>query len=304
MKDFLIKKEVGLIEVKHFSDIDIIGKGLSIGIGKFDGFHLGHKKIIEEVVKKAKNKRLIPSVFTFKHFPVEFYIIPWEEKLNFFENYGIEVCIWCDYEEISFWQPFEFIEYLKCINVNTIVVGNDFRFGSHRRGSIDELKKEFDVFVIEPVIVENEIVNSSKIRKFLKEGDIESVNKFLGRLFSFKGKVITGSSKGKIIGFPTANISLLNNIVIKEGVYGCWVKYSNTFYKGALSIGNCPTFENEEYKIEVHIIGFDKIIYGEIIEIFPVLRIREQKKFENIEFLKEAVKRDINLIEESLTYPF
>lgn len=292
------------METKHFSDIDYFGKGLSIGIGKFDGFHIGHKKIIEEVIKKAKNKRIIPSVFTFKHFPVEFYITSWEEKLSFFENSGIEICIWCDYEEISFWEPFEFIEYLKSINVKSIIVGNNFRFGSHKKGKIDDLKKEFDVSIIEPVCIDKEIVNSSKIREYLKNGDIEKVNKLLGRNFSFKGKVITGNSKGKNLGFPTANLSLLSEVKIKDGVYGCWVKYKDNFYKGALSIGNCPTFEDEEYKIEVHIIGFDKLIYGEVIEVYPTIRIREQKKFENVELLKNKIKKDIETIEETLTYPF
>jgi len=292
------------MEIKHFSDVDIVGKGLSIGIGKFDGLHIGHKKIIEEIVKKGKSKRIIPAVFTFKNFPVEFYITSWEEKLNFFEKNGIEFCIWCDYEEISFWQPFEFIEYLKCINVQSIVVGNDFRFGSHRKGTIDDLKREFEVDIIKPVVIDNQVVNSTKIREYLKNGDIENVNKFLGRTFSFKGKVITGYSKGKDIGFPTANLYLLNNIIIKEGVYGCWVKYGDEFYKGTLSIGNCPTFDNIEHKIEVHIIGFDKIIYGEIIEIFPMIRIREQKKFKNIDELKEVIKKDVEEINENLTFPF
>lgn len=293
-----------MFEVKHFSNVDIVGKGLVIGIGKFDGIHIGHKKIIEEVIKKAKSRRIIPSIFTFKNFPVEFYISGWEEKLNIFEDLGIELCIWCDYEEISFWQPFEFIEYLECINVKSVVIGNGFQFGSHRKGTIEDLKKKFDVLIIPPVIVEGEIVNSTKIREYLKIGRIEKVNKFLGRHFSFKGKVITGSSKGKDLGFPTANLSLSNNIKIKEGVYSAWIKFDNNLYKGALSIGNCPTFDSGEYKIEVHIIGFDKIIYGEIIEVYPVLRIRDQKKFKNIEELRKNIENDIKFIYDTLTYPF
>ncbi|MCM8785264.1 MAG: riboflavin biosynthesis protein RibF [Candidatus Omnitrophica bacterium] len=291
------------MEIKHFSDIDIIGKGISIGIGKFDGFHLGHKKIIEEVIRKAKNKRVIPAVFTFKHFPVEFYLSTWEEKLSFFEDSGIELCVWCDFEEISFWEPFEFIEYLKSINTNCVIVGNNFSFGSHRKGQISDLKKEFEVFVIEMTKIDGIVVNSSTIREFLKNGDFEKVNKFLGRQFSFKGKVITGSSKGRILGFPTANLSLFNNINIKDGIYGCWIKYYEKFFKGALSIGNCPTFGNEDKKIEVHIIGFDRVIYGETIEVFPVFRIRDQKKFDNIESLKDTIKKDIEEISEKLIFP-
>ncbi|MCM8803834.1 MAG: hypothetical protein NC833_01085 [Candidatus Omnitrophica bacterium] len=259
---------------------------------------------MEEVIKKAKYKRIIPSVFTFKHFPVEFYITSWEEKLSFFEKSGIEICIWCDYEEISFWEPFEFIEYLKSINVKSIIVGNDFRFGSHKKGKIDDLKKEFDVSILKPVCIDEEIINSSKIREYLKNGDIEKVNRFLGRNFSFKGKVITGNSRGKNLGFPTANLSLFGNLIISDGVYGSWIKYGENFYKGALSIGKCPTFKEDERKIEVHIIGFDRIIYGEIIEVYPIFKIREQKKFENIEKLKESIRKDVELIEENLTYPF
>lgn len=288
------------MEIKHFSDIDIISKGVTIGIGKFDGFHLGHKKIIEEVIREAKNKRSIPAVFTFKHFPTEFYLSTWEEKLNFFKISGIELCIWCDFEEISFWEPFEFIEYLKSINTNCVIVGNNFKFGSHRKGQISDLKKEFKVFVVDTVMIDGIVVNSSNIREFLKNGDFENVNKLLGRKFSFKGKVITGNSKGRVFGFPTANLSLFNHINIKEGVYGCWVKYEEKFFKGALSIGNCPTFENQDRKIEVYIIGFDRIIYGETIEIFPVYRIRDQKKFDNIESLKNSIKRDVEEINEKL----
>lgn len=291
------------MEVKHFSDVEIIPKGLVIGIGKFDGFHLGHKKIIETVIKKSKEKRIISSVFTFRHFPVEFYILLWEDRLNFFEKSGIEFCIWCDYEEISFWEPFEFVEYLKSINTVSVVVGPDFRFGSHRKGSIDDLKKEFEVIVLPGVTVEGEIVNSSKIRKNLKEGKIEIVNKLLGRSFSFKGKVITGNSKGREIGFPTANLYVLNEIKIGDGVYGCWVKYKGKSYKGALSIGNCPTFDNSSEKIEVHIIDFSGNIYGEIIEVFPVVKIRDQIKFETIEGLKNSINQDINRIKEILVFP-
>ncbi|MCX7917888.1 MAG: riboflavin biosynthesis protein RibF [bacterium] len=291
------------MEIKHFSDVDVVGKGIVIGIGKFDGFHLGHRKIIEEIVKNAKIKRIIPAVFTFRHFPVEFYISPWEEKLKFLENSGIEICLWCDYEEISYWEPFEFIEYLKSINVKSIIVGNEFRFGAHRKGTTNDLKKEFDVLVLSPIKINDEPVNSSKIRDYLKKGDFEKVNKFLGRQFSFLGKVITGKSRGKKIGFPTANLSLFNNINFGKGVYACWVKYKDIFFKGALSIGNCPTFDETDDKIEVHIIGFDNIIYGEILEIFPIFKIREQKKYENIEELKRDIQKDIEEINEKLIFP-
>lgn len=292
------------MEIKHFSDIDITGKGIILGIGKFDGVHMGHRKILNEIVKKSKNKRLIPAVFSFKHFPVEFYLTTWEEKLSFFQSFNIELCIWCDYEEISFWQPFEFIEYLKSINVECIIVGKNFRFGAHQKGKIEDLQKDFDIIIIEPICISGEIVSSSKIREYLKSGEIEKANKLLGRNISFRGKVITGNSRGRELGFPTANLYLLNELKIKEGVYACWVKFKENFYKGALSIGNCPTFDNKEVKFEVHIIGINEILYGEILEIFPVTKIREQKKFKNINDLINRIKKDIEEINEKLIFPY
>jgi len=288
----------------------IFSKKLILGIGKFDGVHLGHKKLIEKIVSISKKERKIASVFTFRDFPVEFYITPWEEKISILEKYGIEVCIWSDFSDIKNLKADNFIKYLIKKGVESFVVGFNFRFGKNREGDIKSLKKlsekyNFSVNVIEPVKIDGEIVNASKIRQFVKKGEIEKANKFLGRYFSFKGKVIKGSLRGKIIGFPTANILPDYKIEVGEGVYAGYVFYKGKFYKAAINIGAPVTFGEKEKRIEVHIIGFKENIYGETLEIFLVKKIRDEKCFSSMEELKNALKKDISSVLNILSsFPF
>ncbi len=292
------------MKIYYFYNIDKYNKKFVLGIGKFDGVHLGHKKLIEKIVSVSKKEGKIASVFTFRNFPVEFYITPWEEKISILEKYGIEVCIWSDFSDIKNLKANEFIEYLIKKGVESFVIGFNFRFGKNREGDIETLKKlsekySFSVNVVEPVKIDGEIVNASKIREFIKKGEIEKCNKFLGRYFSFKGKVVKGSLRGKIIGFPTANILPDYKIEIGEGVYAGYVFYKGKFYKAAINIGAPVTFGEKEKRIEVHIIEFKEKIYGETLEIFLLEKIRDIETFPSKEELIETIKKDINYIKTS-----
>ena len=289
------------MEVYHFRNIEKQKQGLVVGIGKFDGVHLGHKKLIEKIVSVSKKESKVASVFTFRNFPVEFFITQWEEKISILEKYGIEICIWSDFSDIRNLKANEFIEYLIKKGVEGFVVGFNFRFGKNREGDVETLKKlsekyGFSVDVVEPVKIDGEIVNASKIRQFIKKGEIEKGNKFLGRYFSFKGKVVKGSLRGKIIGFPTANILPDYKVEAGEGVYAGYVFYKGKFYKAAINIGAPVTFGEKEKKIEVHIIEFREEIYGEGLEIFLVKRIRDVECFPSIEELKIALRKDISSV--------
>jgi len=275
-----------------------------------NGVHTGHKKLIEKIVSISKKEGKIASVFTFRDFPVEFYITPWEEKISILEKYGIEVCIWSDFSDVKNLRADNFIEYLIKKGVESFVVGFNFRFGKNREGDVETLKRfskkyNFSVNVVEPVKIDGEIVNASKIRQFVKKGEIEKGNKFLGRYFSFKGKVIEGSLRGRIIGFPTANILPDYKVEVGEGVYAGYVVYKNKFHKAAINIGPPVTFGEEEKRIEVHIIGFKEEVYGETLEIFLVKKIRDEKCFSSMEELKNALKKDISSVLNILSsFPF
>lgn len=290
------------MEVYHYKEIENIKKrNLALGIGKFDGFHLGHQKIVERIKEISRDKKLIPSIFTFRRFPAQFYLYGWEEKLNFIENAEIEVCIWSDFEEISSWSAERFLDFLQKIGVKEIVVGFNFHFGKDRKGNTEYLKKVqkkygFSLSIIPPVRIGNEIVNSSRIKNLLEKGEIENVNRLLGRDFSIKGKVIEGNSRGKKLGFPTANILPSNKVEIGNGVYAGYVRYEGKFYKGAINIGICPTFSGKEKRIEVHILDFDKDIYGQIIEIYLLKKIRDEMDFGSEDKLKERIKEDLKIV--------
>lgn len=294
------------MEIYHFKNVkEKEKKGIVLGIGKFDGVHLGHQKLIKRILTNSKKSGEIPSVFTFRNFPVEFYITPWEEKLSLLEKSGIEICIWCDFEEVVNWYPDEFIDFLTTLNLKEVVVGFNFKFGKNREGNIDTLKEfskrsNFSVSVIDPFKINGEIVNASKIRDFLKEGEIEKANTFLGRHFYFKGKVTAGSGRGRKIGFPTANIFSENRIEIGQGVYAGYVSFKGKFYKAAVNVGMPLTFGEKEKRIEVHIIDFDGEIYGQYLTVFLTRKIRDVQYFSSPEELKKRIKKDIDHIKNTL----
>ncbi|MCM8830552.1 MAG: bifunctional riboflavin kinase/FAD synthetase [Candidatus Omnitrophica bacterium] len=287
----------------HFSKIKKIDKEVVLGIGKFDGVHLGHQKILFTIVKEAKKEGRVPAVITFKNFPVDFFLCDWKEKLYLLNQSGIKLCIWCDLDEISHLSPEKFLEILVKAGVKTIVVGYNFHFGKGKKGDIKFLRKQskkrnFSLIVVPSYKKNGVIISASKIRKMIKSGDIEKANKLLGRYFSVSGKVVKGKGIGKKIGFPTANLALENNICIGEGVYAGWVEHKRKIYRSAIVTGTSPTFKDDKNKFEVFIIDYDgkNTLYNQQIKIFLYKKLRSQIKFQNLEGLKRKIEEDIREI--------
>ncbi|MDD3725812.1 MAG: bifunctional riboflavin kinase/FAD synthetase [Candidatus Ratteibacteria bacterium] len=296
------------MKVIHFSKIKKVDKEIVIGIGKFDGVHLGHKKILMTVSEEAKKKGRVPAVVTFKNFPVEFLLCRWEEKLSLLEKSGIRLCIWSDFDEMSHISHKEFVDILIKAGVKTIVVGYNFHFGKGRKGNIEFLrkmaeKKNFSVIVVPPYKKRGKAVSASLIRKAIKNGDIQTANTLLGRYFSISGKVIKGRGIGKKLGFPTANLDLKNNISIGKGVYAGWAVYNKKVYKAAITIGASPTFIDNTEKFEVFLIDFpdNKNLYNQQLRVFFYKKLRPQKKFKNQIQLQQQIKKDIGNIRYLLT---
>jgi riboflavin kinase / FMN adenylyltransferase len=287
----------------HFKNIGKLRDNFVIGIGKFDGIHLGHREILKVIVNEANSKGFIPALFTFRNFPVEFFLCGWNEKLSLLKEYGIKLCLWCDLDEISYLSPEEFLDILISSGVRTLVVGYDFHFGKERKGNIKFLKqkkeeKNFGLVVVPPQKINGEVVKSAEIRRFIKKGEMQKTSNFLGRYFSVTGKVIKGSSTGRKLGFPTANLVLENRIQIGEGVYAGWAEYKGKVYKSAIVTGVSPTFEDRISKFEVFIIDFQQShdIYDERVKVFFYKKIREQKKFPDMESLKDRIAADVREI--------
>ena len=280
-----------------------------ITVGNFDGVHIGHQGLLKEVKKRADKMSGTSIVLTFEPHPLKVLkdkkiplITPFERKIELIEKLGIDVVICLPFtREFSKVSAREFVEeiLLKKIGMKEIVVGYDYTFGHKREGNIDLLKKlgdelGFKVCILGPILVDNMIVSSTRIRNLIMEGELEKVKILLNRYYQVSGEVIAGHDRGgRLLGFPTANLKLVNEVFPKNGVYVVEVIYNNKVYGGVTNIGFKPTFGNDALSVETHILDFDQNIYGKKIKLNFIKRLRNEKRFSSIEALAAQIKRDI-----------
>ena len=277
-------------------------------IGNFDGIHLGHQKLISKAKKIAEQKKQKLVLITFNPHPREIInniqmdlILPYKEKKLLLKNYGIDKI-----DEIKFTNKLsklsaeEFAkEYIyKAHNPSDIVIGKNFKFGHKARGDAkllkDSLSKKVKVHSIDIKRLDSLVISSSEIKKLISKGNIDKVNKLLGRNYHISGKVIHGEKRGRLIGFPTTNLSTEWNFLPKKGVYVSKVVISDRSYQSITNIGVRPTFNANSLQIESHIFDFNKNVYGKKIKIYFLARIRSEKKFETVEKLIENITKDVN----------
>lgn len=282
-----------------------------VTIGTFDGIHLGHKKIINEVVKKAADFGDESFLITFQPHPRK--IIPGDndikllstptEKVEMFKTLGIQNLLIINFtKEFSKLSPDAFIDnyIVNGIGAKEVVIGYDHHFGKGRGGDIDFLKNKgvksgFDVTIIPGFQIENIIVSSSKIRDALLAGDIAKVNKYLGRYYSFSGIVVQGDKRGRELGFPTANLRTENDdkLLPAIGIYAVEFIVKGNIHQGLLSIGKRPTFyDSGEIVPEVYVFDFNEDIYNEYVTVNLVERIRGEEKFSSAEELIKQMEKD------------
>lgn len=287
----------------------------AVALGNFDGIHRGHQDLIESMVLNAKIMGLKPSLLLFKSHTKATLdkdspkcITNIEQKIEISKDLGVEIIYFIEFDEnLMKLSPHNFIKsiLLEKMNSKLIVVGYDYRFGYKALGDIDYLKQlskqeNFKLEVLSPVKNGGNIVSSSNIRDLIKEGKMEKVEAHLKRPYTIVGKVIRGANRGTKLGFPTANIELLDNYVVpKTGVYKTYTKVDGKIYKSATNIGYNPTFTNKDdiLKIETYILDFKDNIYEKTIEIYFKRFIRDDIKFDNVNDLILQMKRDIKEIE-------
>ena len=280
-----------------------------IAIGNFDGLHLGHQKVINEGKRKAKKNKLPFGVMTFEPVPVMFFnkkiknhrINSLEQKKIHLKKFKLDFLIIIKFnKKFSFQSPEEFIKEIifKKTKCKYLYVSKNFKFGFKRQGNIATLKKfekkyNFKNIVTQPFKKNNKTISSTFIRKKIRLGKIEEVNRLLGRSWCVIGKVIKGQRRGRKIGFPTCNLKLNDYVVPKRGVYAVKVK-SNNFYKnGIANVGYRPTFNGQKLLLETNIFGINKNLYNKVIGISFKKFIRPEKKFRNLKYLKKQIKLDI-----------
>ncbi|MCL2095725.1 MAG: bifunctional riboflavin kinase/FAD synthetase [Oscillospiraceae bacterium] len=288
-----------------------INEKTAVALGNFDGFHVGHMKLIEEIKKYAADNNLASCVWTFSQHSANIlnenddyikYITSQEEKIGILNENNIDYLVFADFNSVRFLTPGEFIENIIAdyLNAEFTVCGFDYRFGRNKEGNAEFLeenlsRKNIKTSVIPPVICDNLTVSSSLIREFIQSGDMRRTKKFLGRLFSINFPVIYGRQIGRQIGAPTINqIFPPGHIIPAPGVYVSLCEVDKKTYKGVTNIGVRPTINNNNKIIaETHIIDFAGDLYGEKIKVSFGEKIRDEIKFADLSNLREQIRKDI-----------
>lgn len=284
--------------------------GCVITIGNFDGVHLGHRYILEQTISTAKLLGTIPVVMTFEPHPYKFFnreeqhylLLPFEEKYARIRKLGVETIIVTEFTmDFARMSPHEYARRIlkELINPSTVVVGHNFTFGRMASGDVSLLKgfgKEYgyNVIIVDPYVIDGKVVSSSKIRQYIRYGQIQEATRFLGYNPYIRGTVVTGTHRGtNVLGFPTANIETAWELLPQRGVYAVRVPRNDAQHYGVANIGLNPTFGGHELKIEVHLLNFNSDVVGEDMTVEFVRKIRDEVRFSSSDDLKRHIAEDI-----------
>jgi len=280
-----------------------------VTIGNFDGVHLGHREIFRRLKSAARHLGGVSVVVTFHPHPLHVIdpsssltlINTLDEKITLIEASGIDYLIVIPFtREFASITAEDFVENILVsrIGMKKVIIGYDYAFGRGRAGNssmLEALGKEllFEVEELSPINTGDTVYSSSLIRRMIREGNVSDVVRFLGRHFSLAGSVVHGAHRGKMLGFPTANISTDKELIPADGVYAVKVKIGEKLYDAACNIGSNPTFGTAPVSIEVFVFDFNTELYDSEIRVYFIERIREEKKFDSIDDLKKAIASDV-----------
>lgn len=288
-------------------------ENLAIALGFFDGIHLGHKAVIMAAVDYAKKNNLKSAVVTFRQSPYVAlnnvkpnYIITLEEKIKAIKKLGVDYLYLSDFTEDLAKQTAS--DYLKNLvddlHPKMIATGFNHYFGYNKSGGVDYLRLMqqeygYEFKEINPIKLNEDVISSTAIRKALSNGDIPKANSMLGYRFYVKNEVIKGRQIGRTIGFKTANLKMPEKMInIPDGVYAVEVEVLGKKHMGIANFGSNPTVTDDSQKLlEVHIIGFNQDIYGELVKVSFLVKIRNEKKFQSLTELKAQIEKDIECLE-------
>ena len=299
--------------MKIFSSANIpkIYKKSALAIGNFDGVHKGHQKVFKEAKKISKSKKIKFGILTFTPLPVMFFnkkiknfrLASEDQKLNFFKKNKVDFVLNLKFNRnFSRTEALDFIKKIiyKKINPKLLAVSNNFRFGKNRVGNIDLLKKfrkkyNYQLLNIRPFKYNGEITSSTKIRKYLKIGNVKLANKLLSRTWFIEGVVTSGKKIGRKLGYRTCNINIKNYILPKEGIYAVKVSIGNKkkIYGGISYLGSRPTFGGKEVFLETNIFKIKKNLYKKKLRVYFLKFLRGDRKFNSSQELIRQMNKDV-----------
>ena len=299
--------------MQYYTDLkDLHLENSWLTIGSYDGVHLGHQQIIHPLVEGAHQKRIPAVVVTFHPHPQlvindedrPFYLTLPDQRARIISDLGVDFIVTYPFtKETSRLRAEEFmLSIYNQLHFSNLWIGHDFTLGRDREGNADLLKKigknlGYQVHEVPPFLYGKDVVSSSLIRRKLRNGEIQAANELMGRDLEIYGKVIKGDSRGKSLGFATSNLDVPNEVVdVKPGVYACWAEVQGEYWKAVTNIGFRPTFGGGllSPRMEAHLLDFSQDLYGEIMGLRFVKRIRDEMKFDQVSDLQAQISEDIN----------
>jgi riboflavin kinase/FMN adenylyltransferase len=297
-----------MIVVERIEDLEDDYPAPAVAVGTFDGVHLGHREILGRVVRWARQERGTAVVFTFARHPLEVVnpsnapplITPLSIKRDISAALGIDLMIAVTFTpRLAATSPRDFVKsYLvDRLRAQFICIGYDFAFGNARAGSpkvLMELGEEhqFVLDVVPAMTVDGQVVSSTLIRGLLARGDLRQAARYLGRPYAIRGHVERGAERGKGLGYPTANLPATADLLIPDGVYAgqAWLKQG--LHRALVNVGRAPTFGGEARRVEVHLLETEEELYGEVLTLFFLERLRGERRFENPSLLRQQIDSD------------
>ena len=299
--------------IERLEDIEEPFPNAVVTIGNFDGVHIGHQSLFHEVVLKAGELHGTAVAMTFDPHPLRVLtkrrqpplITLNEQKKELIAATELDVLIIVPFtRDFAAVSARDFVSKLlvERIGMKAVIVGKDYTFGKKREGDVDLLKTlgrelGFEVILADWItapLKDKGRISSTRIRKLIAGGNIEKAQKLLGRHYQIRGTVVGGRNRGgKLLGFPTANLALQDELCPQTGIYAVTVEWNGRAFQGVANIGYSPTFDDHQFTVEVHILDFKQEIYGQKIKINFLKRIRDEAKFASLEALTAQIHRDI-----------
>jgi len=283
--------------------------GSVVTIGNFDGIHLGHQALLRSAVEEARHRGLPSVVVTFEPHPLKVLaperapgiLLAAEDKMELLECFGVDLVVAQRFDrEFAAIEAEAFVRHYLADRLKTkkVWVGRDLRFGRGRRGSVQDLVRwgalyDYEVGIIDPILVNGARISSSEIRRLLEQGRVDEVRPMLGRHHFVSGTVVSGNKRGRDLGFPTANLSTRTEMVPLDGIYATVFELKQRQWPSVSSVGFNPTFADAGKRtVETFIFDFEGDLYGETVKLFFVKRIREERKFNSVEALVAQMRQD------------
>ncbi len=281
-----------------------------VALGVFDGVHLGHRAILSTAVGRARATGLAAVACTFEPHPMEVLqperaplpITTLEERLALVARTGIDVALVVAFTpEFAALEPEAFVKdvLLGRLRGREVVVGFNHTFGRGARGDAGLLQAlgdrlGFAAHVVPPLIIDGVQVSSSEVRAAIERGEVERAARYLGRPYGLQGEVVAGAGRGRTLGFPTANVDVGQRLVPAPGVYACWAEVRGARHRAVVNIGVRPTFGEELRVVEAHLLDFAGSLYGTVLGLLFVRRLREERRFPGPDALRDQIGRDVD----------